>query len=83
MKNKLADLADHLFAQLERLGAEDLKEPDQSRVEIQRAGAMASTAAQIIGVGRLALDAAKAQADMPDLNGMPALLGLDKRAGLQ
>ena len=76
MKNRLTDLADHLFAQLERLGDEDLGNEDL-RVEILRASAMSATAREIISVGRLALDAAKVQADLPDQLGMPALLGLN------
>jgi len=76
MKNRLTDLADHLFAQLERLGDEDLGN-DALRVEILRASAMSATAREIISVGRLALDAAKVRADLPDQQGMPGLLGLD------
>lgn len=76
MKNRLTDLADHLFAQLERLGDEELK-PDDLKVEILRASAMSATAREIISVGRLALDAAKVRSDLPADQGMPALLGLD------
>jgi hypothetical protein len=76
MKNRLTDLADHLFAQLERLGDEDLGHEDL-KVEILRASAMSATAREIISVGRLALDAAKVLADLPEQQGMPAVLGLD------
>jgi hypothetical protein len=77
MKNRLTDLADHLFAQLERLGDEDAP-ADQLKLEIVRAGAMTQTAREIINVGRLALDAAKVRHDLQDQEAMPALLGLDK-----
>lgn len=40
MKNTLGDLNNHLFAQLEKLGDEDLK-GDELEVEIRRSEAMA------------------------------------------
>ena len=58
MKNKLTDLNDHLFAQMERLGDEDLSE-DQLKSEIARAKSMASISDKIIDNGRLQLDAAE------------------------
>lgn len=78
MKNRLTDLADHLFAQLERLG-EESADPEQVKLEIARSGAMTATAREIIAVGRLALDATKVRQDLHDPEAMPALLGLDKR----
>ena len=57
MKNKLADLNDHLFAQLERLGDETLFK-DKLDVEIARAKAITSVATSIIATGQLAIDAA-------------------------
>lgn len=56
MKNKLADLHNHLFAQLERLGDEDLK-GDELKDEINRSKALTSVAREIVSNGRLALDA--------------------------
>lgn len=79
MKNSLKDLADHLFAQLERLGDEDLT-ADKLKVEIARAGAITKTAREIIEVGRLALDATRVRHDVQDQSAMPALLGMDKQA---
>lgn len=48
MKNKIEDLRNHLFVQLERLQDDDL---DLSK-EIDRAGAMVEIAAQIIDSAR-------------------------------
>lgn len=47
MKNKMSDLNDHLFAQMERLGDEDLS-PEQIEVEAKRAEAIVNVADQII-----------------------------------
>lgn len=47
MKNKLADLNNHLFAQLERLGEEGLS-PEAIAAEVERAGAITDVAEQII-----------------------------------
>ena len=60
MKNKLIDLNDHLFAQMERLGAEDLSD-EKLNIEMDRSKSMSGLAAQIINNARLALDAEKAQ----------------------
>lgn len=56
MQNKLVDLNNHLFAQLERLGDEDLKGEDL-REEIDRAKAVTGVAEQIIANGTLVLKA--------------------------
>lgn len=61
MKNKLSDLNNHLFAQLERLNDEDL-EGEKLAGEIDRARAITGVASQIIANGTLALKA-KAVAD--------------------
>ena len=57
MKNKLADLNDHLFMQLERLGDEDLT-PEQIEQEAKRADAMVEVADRIVGNAALQLKAA-------------------------
>ena len=56
MKNKLSDLNNHLFAELERLSDEDLKE-EKLLDEIERAKAITSVASQIINNANLALKA--------------------------
>lgn len=57
MKNKLSDLNDHLFAQIERLGDEDLSD-EQVEKEAKRADAIVSVADQIIKNAELQLKAA-------------------------
>ena len=56
MKNKLIDLNDHLFAQMERLSDEALA-GDKLLAEISRSKAVGGIAAHIICNARLALDA--------------------------
>nr|AKN37661.1 putative DNA-directed RNA polymerase, beta' subunit/160 kD subunit [Vibrio splendidus] len=62
MKNKLLDLNNHLFAQLERLSDEELK-GDALSEEINRAKAVSTISKDIISGAGLALDAAKFQND--------------------
>ncbi|CAB5549837.1 MULTISPECIES: hypothetical protein [Citrobacter] len=59
MKNSLEDLNNHLFAQIERLGEEDLKE-EKLQLELNRTKAITSVATQIIQNGKLALEVQKA-----------------------
>ena len=65
MKNKLADLNNHLFAQLERLGEEGLSAP-QIAQEVSRAKAIADVSDQIISVANVQLQAVKIIADHGD-----------------
>ncbi len=58
MKNKLIDLNNHLFAQLERLSDEDLT-PEQIELEAKRTDAIVAVADQIIQTGNTALKAAQ------------------------
>lgn len=58
MKNKLADLNDHLFAQLERLSDEDLT-PERIEHEAKRSEAMVAVADQIVRNAALQIQAAK------------------------
>ena len=52
MKNTLSDLNNHLFAQLERLGDEDLK-GENLEEEIKRAETITKVSSQIIANGAL------------------------------
>ncbi len=61
-KNKLRDLNDHLFAQIERLSAEDLT-PEQIDAEAKRGAAIVAAADQIIRIGDISLRAAKLVAE--------------------
>lgn len=56
MKNKLSDLNNHLFAQLERLGEEDLT-ADQIDKEVARSKAIVGVASQIVSAQNLNLRA--------------------------
>ena len=61
MKNRLSDLNNHLFTQLERLNDEDLtNSPEALKTEIERAKAVSSLSKEIVSTGRLLLDAHKA-----------------------
>ena len=57
-RNKISDLNNHLFAQLEKLNDDELK-GDQLTTEVERARAMSSLASQIINSTKLTLDAMK------------------------
>jgi hypothetical protein len=65
MKNKLADLNNHLFAQLERLSAEDIT-PEQIELESKRGEAMVSLADTIIRNADLTFKAATLVANHGD-----------------
>lgn len=58
MKNKLTDLNNHLFAQLERLADEGLS-PERLEGEVKRAQAIVSVADKITSNATLQLQAAK------------------------
>ena len=62
MKNKLIDLNDHLFAQIERLSEEDLKPEDIER-ECKRTEAIVKVSEQIIANASLAVKAAELVAE--------------------
>lgn len=67
MKNKLTDLNDHLFAELERLGDEDLDE-EKMKTEIDRAKALGNIANSIINNAKLSLDAVRLQVEYGGTN---------------
>lgn len=57
-RNKLSDLNDHLFAELERLGDEDLSEEELDK-EIRRANAISKVAKNVINNASVMLSALK------------------------
>jgi hypothetical protein len=73
MKNKLSDLNNHLFEQIERLNDDDLKGDDLNQ-EILRAAAMCNVAGQIIASGKLVLEAVKTADMIPGMEKVPLLL---------
>ena len=77
MRNKLSDLNNLLFEQVERL-MDDSLTPDKFTAEVERAKAVSNIADKIINNGKLALDAIKtareydiARSDMPGLLDAP------------
>ena len=62
MKNKLVDLNDHLFAQLERLGDESLK-GEELATELNRANGVSAISKDIVNNAQLAFDVEKFKAD--------------------
>ena len=74
MKNKLSDLNNHLFEQLERLNDDEAVEGEKLDREIHRAQALCAVAGQVISAGRLVLDAVKAADELPGVNKHPLLL---------
>lgn len=72
MKNKLIDLNNHLFAQLERLSDESLT-GDKLANEINRGKALTSVSKEIVSNARLALDAQVAMRDF-GLRELPEML---------
>jgi len=77
MQNTLGDLNNHLFAQLERLGEEDLT-GEKLTAEINRAKAISDIATQIISNGSLVLKAKSLMYEYGDGNNddkkMPPML---------
>ena len=73
MKNKLADLNNHLFAQLERLGDEEIA-GERLEEEINRSRAVTAIASQIIANGTLVLKARIAMDDVLGGGRLPTML---------
>ena len=79
MKNKLTDLNDHLFAEIERLGDEDLK-GDELLQEVHRAKAVTGIASQIIANGQLVLKAIELGDELPGMDKYPLLANRERNA---
>jgi hypothetical protein len=67
MKNKMEDLRNHLFAQLERLGDETTP---PSKEEIERARAVSEVAKTLIDTARVEVDFLKVKTNAPRLVGV-------------
>jgi hypothetical protein len=61
-QNKLSDLNNHLFAQLERLGDEDLT-PEELKLELERSKAISLISKDIVANAALNLEATKFAAE--------------------
>ena len=72
MKNRLSDLHNHLFMQLERLNDESLKGEDL-RAELDRAKAISAVASQIVSNGHLVLKAQQAMEMSGSQNDYPVM----------
>lgn len=77
MKNKLSDLNNHLFAQLERLSDEKLRGEKLSE-EIVRAKAVSGIAQQIIANANTVLEAHKAIGDKI-VQSLPEMMGIEHK----
>jgi hypothetical protein len=77
MRNKITDLNNHLFAQLERLNDEDLT-PEQQDIEIRRAHAITGIAKNIVENNKVVMNfltlAEKAGMDISKINNPIGLL---------
>lgn len=74
-RNKLTDLNDHLFAELERLGDEGM-DAEAMEAEIKRAKAVSGIAQQVIANADLGLRAAEFEDRKLDQNlRLPPMLG--------
>lgn len=83
MKNKLSDLSNHLYAQIERLGDENLSAENLEK-ECKRAEVMSKIAANVIGVANVSLQAIKLVASGNiSKNDLPGMLtdGKDANGG--
>jgi len=73
MKNTLIDLNNHLFAQLERLGDEEM-EGEELEKEIERAKSIVGVSGKIIDNARLVLDAHIAKDNAVDKLNIPSVI---------
>lgn len=80
MKNKIEDLRNHLFEQLERLGYDEkMKNPIALERELNRADAISKVATVIVNSAKAETDFLKATGKAPESNFIP----LDKASNKQ
>lgn len=78
-KNKLEHLNDHLFAQLERLGNEEMT-AEELKIEMDRSKAISSVAKEIISNANLTLEATKFKVnELPSNKELPNYLDTNKQ----
>lgn len=77
MKNKLSDLNNHLFAQLERLSDEDLTMEQIDR-EVIRGRAINEVAKTVVDNAKLVLEAAKLK-DNCVIDAVPDVIGIESK----
>lgn len=75
MQNRLTDLNNHLFEQLERLNDEDLR-GDELKAEIERADSMARIATQIVQNNNTMIKTIKMADDMMDVDNSKRVIKL-------
>ena len=73
MKNKLTNLNDHLFMQLERLN-DETKTGDELKQEIARAKSISEVAANIIANAQTVIAAERLRNNMPMNEDLPKML---------
>lgn len=73
MKNKLTDLNNHLFEQMERLNDQSLTQ-EQLQFEIARTNSITNVAKEIVANARLILDAQTKIMDIPEKKELPEIL---------
>lgn len=69
-KNKIIDLKNHLFAQLERLNDESMSQ-EQLQVELEKAKAMEGVAKQVIELEKLTNDRAEILLEAMEIGAIP------------
>ncbi len=78
-KNRLTDLNDHLFAQIERLADEDLS-GDLLEQEVRRGVAIVAVADQVLRLATLQVQAAKVISDHGGSDPVPHLPNFNARS---
>lgn len=79
MKNKLTDLNNHLFAQVERLSQEGITEKKLKK-EIARSKALTCVSREIIDNGRLILEGVRAQHGDGMVEHLPSMLQIEHKS---